>query len=98
MRTPRFKYIRSYKPDQPRGVDRGPVQVFWEQYGYGKLRTPDEALYDLVFDPHEAANLASSEGHIEVLREMRARLDEWMSSTGDPLAEGVIPLPPVKGV
>jgi hypothetical protein len=77
-------------------VDRGPAQTFWERYGYAELPFPDEALYDLVFDPHEARNLAQSPPHSEVLQEMRARLDNWMRSTGDPLAEGVIPEPPVK--
>ena len=96
VRTHRWKYIRSFKPDQPRGVDRGPAQAFWEEYGYGEQRFPDEALYDLVFDPHEANNLAQSQGHSDILEDMRTRLREWMASTGDPLVEGVIPEPPVK--
>jgi arylsulfatase A-like enzyme len=97
VRTQRFKYIRSFKPDQPRGVDRGPAQAFWESYGYADMRFPDEALYDLIFDPHEAHNLAGSEAHATILKEMRARLQDWMESSGDPLAEGAIPDPPAKG-
>jgi hypothetical protein len=57
---------------------------------------PDEALYDLVFDPHEAHNLAEFEGYSVMLSEMRARLLDWLESTGDPLAQGLIPEPPVK--
>jgi arylsulfatase A-like enzyme len=98
VRTSRWKYVRSYKPDQPRGVDRGPAQAFWEAHGYGDMRFPDEALYDLVFDPHEAHNLAASEGHAAVLEEMRGRLREWIASTGDPLVDGVIPEPPAKQI
>ena len=96
VRTQRYKYIRSYKLDQPRGVDRGPAQEFWEKHGYQDMRFPDEALYDLVFDPHEANNLAESRCHSEILKDMRTRLRDWMASIGDSLAEGVIPVPPVK--
>ncbi len=53
-------------------------------------------LYDLVFDPHEANNLVASTSHSEILENMRMRLQEWMESTVDPLAEGVIPEPPAK--
>jgi arylsulfatase A-like enzyme len=96
VRTQRYKYIRSYKSDQPRGVDPGPPQQFWEKHGYGNMRFPDETLYDLVFDPHETNNLAASELHSEILEDMRMRLREWMESTSDPLVEGMIPEPPVK--
>jgi hypothetical protein len=41
-------------------------------YGYAELPFLDEALYDLVFDPHEAANLTTSEAHSDILEEMRA--------------------------
>ncbi|MFM8763808.1 MAG: sulfatase-like hydrolase/transferase, partial [Spartobacteria bacterium] len=49
---------------------------------------PEEILFDLVFDPHEANNLASDPGHAAVLAEMRARLARWMKETGDPLLSG----------
>ena len=94
VRTTRYKYIRSCKPDQPRGVDRGPAQKYWERYGYADRPFPDEQLYDLVFDPHEAGNLAASADHADVLAEMRGRLENWMESTDDPLKDGVIPPPP----
>ena len=95
VRTTRFKYIRSFKPDQQRAVDRGPSLRFWEEHGYGSVPLPDEALFDLMFDPNEAANLAGSEAHAGILESMRQRLQEWMRSTGDPLVDGVVPAPPV---
>jgi len=94
IRTPRYKYIRSFKCDQQRGADRGPAQAFWEEYGYAGLPFADEMLFDLIFDPHEANNLATSQAHQNVLTDLRGRLQKWMEETGDPLADGTIPEPP----
>jgi len=96
VRTKRYKYIRSYKADQPRGVDRGPTEEFWMQYGYAERPFPDESLFDLVFDPHEANNLVGRADYASTLAKMRRRLDDWMKSTDDPLIDGVIPDPPAK--
>lgn len=96
VRTQRFKYIRSYKADQPRGVDRGPAQAFWERHGYRDLPVPDEMLFDLVFDPHESNNLAGSADHRSELAGMRSRLRAWMESTQDHLLDGCVPEPPAK--
>jgi hypothetical protein len=51
-------------------------------------------LFDLIFDPHEANNLADSPKHIEILEKMRRQLRSWMEETGDPLLGGRIPEPP----
>ncbi|MEM7532257.1 MAG: sulfatase [Chloroflexota bacterium] len=96
VRTERYKYIRSYKADQPRGVDRGPAEAFWSQHGYHDMPFENEMLYDLYFDPHEMNNLARSDNHAAVLGEMRTRLHEWMTSTNDPMMDGEIPVPPVQ--
>jgi arylsulfatase A-like enzyme len=96
VRTQRYKYIRSYKSDQPRGVDRDITQAFWEEYGYADMPMPDEQLFDLIFDPNEANNLVKSADHQEVLREMRTRLRTWQEETADPLVNGEIPVPPAQ--
>ncbi|MFW6152605.1 MAG: sulfatase [Verrucomicrobiota bacterium] len=93
-RTSRHKYIRSYKRDQARGIDRGPAEEFWAEYGYDDMPFPDEQLYDLVFDPHEAHNLAEAPTHAQVLDDMRQLMDRWMKNTDDPLIDGIIPDPP----
>jgi len=54
-----------------------------------------EQLYDLVFDPNEASNLAGDVRHGEQLEEMRGRLRAWMERTEDPLLDG--PVVPPKG-
>jgi N-sulfoglucosamine sulfohydrolase len=94
VRTNRYKYIRSYKKDQARGVDRGPAHEYWDTFGYTSQEFPDEMLFDLVFDPNEANNLANDPAQREALQEMRSRLDAWMRETKDPLIHGEIPLPP----
>jgi arylsulfatase A-like enzyme len=66
---------------------------------------PEEELYDLESDPHEQVNLASdrpmyepesaeSDPHpeyVEVLEDLRERLERWMIETDDPLLDGPVP-------
>ena len=42
-----------------------------------------EELYDLVADPHETTDLAGSAEHADVLRRLRAALDEWSAAYPD---------------
>jgi len=95
VRTARWKYIRSWRADQPRGADRGPAEELLQQHGYATRPWPDESLHDLLFDPHEAGNLAGDPACAEVLAGLRSDLEAWMRSTGDPLLHG-IPPPPVR--
>jgi hypothetical protein len=44
---------------------------------------PPEELYDLIADPHEINNLATSPSHQTILRQMRAALDQWQKETKD---------------
>jgi uncharacterized sulfatase len=46
-------------------------------------RRPEEELYDISNDPHEIDNLASDPDFIEILANLRGRLDEWIADTGD---------------
>ncbi|MFC1712459.1 sulfatase-like hydrolase/transferase [Candidatus Poribacteria bacterium] len=59
-----------------------------EQARFMAETRPAEELYDLQSDPHEVHNLADDTGHQEILRELRAKLDEWIVETGD---QGEIP-------
>ncbi|MFM8830411.1 MAG: sulfatase, partial [Spartobacteria bacterium] len=91
VRTGRYKYIRRYL-DRPGAdnCDSSISRTFLRQHGWDERPRPEESLFDLVFDPHEANNLASDPGHAAVLAEMRARLARWMKETGDPLLSGRI--------
>jgi N-sulfoglucosamine sulfohydrolase len=96
VRTPRWKYIRRYdgrtRPVMP-NCDDGESKSVWLEHGWRERPVPEEALFDLVFDPNETANLAPDPRCQPVLEEMRARLARWMQATDDPLLRGEIPAP-----
>jgi arylsulfatase A-like enzyme len=96
IRTKRWSYIRRYD-DRDRPVlpncDDSPTKTLWVEHGWAEIPPDDEALYDLVFDPHETHNLIREPRVAEVLVEMRRRLDAWMVETDDPLLEGPVPAP-----
>jgi len=96
VRTERFKYIHRFG-DRDRPVlcncDDSPSKTLLLERGWADRRVPVEQLYDLTFDPNEAANLAGEASHESELAELRERLFEWMRNTDDPLLEGD-PAPP----
>ena len=94
IRTRRYKYIRRFNPDEVRGVDEGPAEWMLGEYGYRERPHPTEELYDLIFDPNEADNLADSPEHRDVIQDLRERLATWMSETDDALLQDGIPEPP----
>jgi len=53
-----------------------------------------EELYDLRADPWEKHNLVNDPAAADALREMRARLADWMRRTGSPLLTGHVKPPP----
>lgn len=44
---------------------------------------PAEELYDLDSDPWETQNLATDPAHAQTLSDLRAKLDAWITQTGD---------------
>ena len=65
-------------------------------HGWRKRGVDEEQLYDLVFDPNEAHNLAGSDQPQakRALSDLRKRLKKWMRDTDDPLLAGPVPMPP----
>lgn len=100
VRTRRWKYIRRFEDYPAPGqavsgnTDMGLSKKLWVEHGWRERTYAREQLYDLVFDPNEADNLAASPAHSAILDEMRARLECWMRETGDLLLDGPVPLPP----
>jgi N-sulfoglucosamine sulfohydrolase len=96
VRTRRYKYIRRYgertAPVLP-NCDDSPSKDVWLRNGWGNRTLPHEQLYDLIFDPGEANNLADDAAAAPVLAQMRTRLQQWMERTDDPLLRGDIPAP-----
>jgi hypothetical protein len=96
-RTRRWKYIRRFdERDGPvlPNVDDSPSKEVWLAHGWRDRSMAREQLYDLIFDPNEAGNRAGDPAFAAALEEMRARLDEWMRATDDPLLRGPVPAPP----
>jgi arylsulfatase A-like enzyme len=97
VRTPRWKYIRRFQ-DRPGPVlpncDDSPSKDVWLWHGWQNRPPAVEQLYDLIFDPNEAHNLAEQPSMAMVLNEMRDRLARWMHATHDPLLRGPVPAPP----
>jgi arylsulfatase A-like enzyme len=95
-RTHRWKYIRRFG-ERARPVlvncDDSPSKDVLLANGWADRTVAFEQLYDLVFDPNEAANLAADPSSSATLQDMRDRLDAWMEETEDPLLHGD-PSPP----
>ena len=98
VRTERWKYIRRFgERSAPVLVncDDSPSKTLLLENGWAQRAVPFEQLYDLVFDPNEACNLAADSACTPILSDLRARLTEWMEHTEDPLLDG--PLQPPSG-
>jgi arylsulfatase A-like enzyme len=97
VRTHRWKYVRRFGDRETpvlANVDDGPSKDLLLANGWAERPIPHEQLYDLIFDPNEARNLANDPSLSGVLQEMRERLDAWMRETRDPLLDGPVPAPP----
>ena len=96
IRTDRWKYIRRFG-DRATPVlvncDDSPSKTLLMELGWAERPVDFEQLYDLAFDPNEAANLAADSRYADVRSELSARLEAWMRETGDPLLDGD-PSPP----
>jgi arylsulfatase A-like enzyme len=96
IRTQRWKYIHRFG-DRATPVlancDDSPSKSLLIDLGWGERTVPFEQLYDLAFDPNEAANLADDPEYESVRRELSDRLHQWMVETSDPLLDGH-PTPP----
>ncbi len=98
IRNDRYVYIRNYLPHLIYGqhldyMFQTPTTRVWKQlYDEGKLQPPQtyfwepkpvEELYDLESDPDEVINLAGSNSHQRVLRELRSALRDWIVTSQD---------------
>lgn len=98
VRTERYKYIRRYDgrtaPVLP-NIDDSPSKDAWRAAGGAARTLAAEALYDLVADPEETRDVAADPAHADARAGLRARLDDWMRRTADPLLDRLpVPAPP----
>lgn len=91
VRTDRFKYIRRFgERETPvlANCDDGPSKDLLLSLGWAERKIAFEQLYDLAFDPNEAANLVEDPAYADVRLELHERLESWMEETEDPLLHG----------
>jgi N-sulfoglucosamine sulfohydrolase len=96
VRARRWKYIRRFDDRQSPvlpNCDDSLSKDVWLEHGWQDHAPASEQLYDLVFDPNEAHNLAGEPSMAGVLEEMHGRLDRWMRDTDDPLLRGRVSAP-----
>jgi len=98
VRDERYKYIRSWLPEQPSGHklpfrdNLDMVREMQALYATGKLNDAqsqwfeapgEERLFDLKSDPFELNNLSASAQHHVTLARMRAALEQWLARVED---------------
>jgi len=98
VRDSRYKYIRSWYPQQPGGHPlkfRDNIEMMREMralYAAGELNAVqrqwfeapgEERLFDTLSDPHEVRDLADDPAHTAVLARLRGALAAWLAATGD---------------
>jgi N-sulfoglucosamine sulfohydrolase len=97
IRTKRWKYIRRFGDRELpvlANVDDGPSKDLLVEAGWAERPLAREELHDLLFDPQEAHDLADDPAYEDIRDELRARLEEWMRDTNDPLLDGDVEPPP----
>ena len=91
IRTTRYKYIRRYAPADhpllPNCDDSISKLLLHDDHDWNDRGQLEEYLYDLIYDPHEAANVASDPAYTDVLDHMRDKLKQWQEKSSDPLLE-----------
>jgi N-sulfoglucosamine sulfohydrolase len=96
VRTRRWKYIRRFDDRELpvlANCDDSPSKDVLLRHGWAERPIAREQLYDLVFDPNEAANLVDRPELQPILDDLRGRMDAWMGETDDPLVRGPVPAP-----
>lgn len=98
VRDARYKYIRSWRPEQPGGHrlayrdNMDMMEELWTLLEDGELNSlqrqwfeapGEERLFDLQNDPFELNTIAQDPKHKAVLERMRAELSDWQKRVSD---------------
>jgi len=98
VRDQRYKYIRSWYPEQPGGHRLAYrdnlviLRTLWQMLENDQLNADqrrwfeppgEEQLYDIQADPFELNNLAADPAHQGTLTRMRAALAQWQQNNQD---------------
>lgn len=87
IRTERYKYICYYDEEWEKynlsNCDDSVLKELLVGAGWAEHIKKREYLFDLYFDPGENNNLAKEEPYREILKDMRAGLEQWRRKTKD---------------
>lgn len=97
VRTTRYKLIRYFEPGRliefPTDAVPQRVAEHTERPKRNMGRRPVVQLFDLKQDPHERNDLATSQEHANIVRDLSDRLWRWMEEVGDPILDGPLVTP-----
>jgi arylsulfatase A-like enzyme len=96
VRTAQHKLIRNFEPGTGLQVAADILYTPTVDEMRDTLRDwprPPFELYDLERDPLERDNLIGRTESQEVEAALRQKLENWLSRTGDPIVDGVVPAP-----
>jgi arylsulfatase A-like enzyme len=96
IRTARYKLIRNFEPGTGLQIAADILYTPTVDAMREKLRNwprPKIEFYDLEQDPWERDNLAGNPSTLEIEETLLFELDDWLSRTGDPITQGVVPAP-----
>ncbi|WP_067842826.1 sulfatase family protein [Amphibacillus sediminis] len=92
VRTKRYKFIKyydqSYLKVNRTNIDNSISKAFYQEHDLEQVTKPEEALYDLFYDPSEKNNVINDPQYQEIAETLRTKLLEHQQQTNDPLLEG----------
>jgi arylsulfatase A-like enzyme len=80
---PDSAFFQIYGPYRGDGTEGGWRGVRTHRYMYARYQDKPWVLYDLEKDPDQLHNLVDDPASAALRRDLQARLDTWMKSTGD---------------
>ncbi|WP_158498640.1 sulfatase family protein [Martelella endophytica] len=90
IRTHEWLYIKRLDGGRLRvlaNVDDGPTKQLFVNHGWTSNPPRENALHNVMLDPQEQCNVIDDPRHVEIVKTLDARLNEWMRSTNDPLLD-----------
>jgi len=97
VRTQRYKLVRHFT-DVPNTIDsdwleryRGMDNCLADIEAVAGKASPEYELFDLEYDPEELHNVVDQESYSGVLDALKARLQQHLEETGDPILQGDVP-------
>lgn len=94
VRTERYKYVKYYDYEWQKynlsNMDDAEPKDYLIQQGVQNISKDMEQFFDLEFDPTESNNLIGNNEYIEIIDNLRNRLNKYLIDSDDPIVKGEI--------